>query len=682
MADPLIALLLAAPVVATALLAAAAVCPRPLAGYVLATWIAVVTELVTLGLGLSPFRAVNRTGYTAGEAVLLVLALGVWLRRGRPLPAAPRLPRVADHPILVVLSVAVGISLAYELVLCITVAPNNWDSLTYHLSRAASWYQRERVGWIHDAPTERQNAFPANSELMLLWTFVAARSTRLAALPQFLAQAAMLVATYGIAVRLGFRRSSAAFAALLLATFALVALESTTTQNDLVLASLVAATVYFLLGAVPREGALAGLAFSLAIGTKLTAAVVLPALVLVGLMARPSRRVIAMTSAAAVAGFAALGSWLYVQNVEETGHLLGHGGGRVEHTPALTAIGWLATLIRVLYRFADFSGFEGTGPRYAVAASVLACSVLGAAALVRLDATARRNAPRSRVAALANVVPFVWPLLVLTGAMLAYGVLVGLHFPIDPSGTSEGAFSWRLTTRDQEDISYFGPVGAMVPVVAARMLGRGTWRTRPLCAAVATFFPLFLAGIALAYRFNAFVGRFMLLPVVVVAALLAVLYERRALAAGIAALAVATLALTHLNNELKPLRSVPWSISRAETLDLQVWQRGIGEGADALERAVPAGACIGAAMGGDDATFPLFGPQLRRRVSYVPIPRSGGLGSPGQDAVIFGPGESSLQPGADWRVSSLAGYWRLAVRKDVTRPFACRPGRSIAKRNG
>jgi hypothetical protein len=50
--------------------------------------------------------------------------------------------------------------------------------------------------------------------------------------------------------------------------------------------------------------------------------------------------------------------------------------------------------------------------------------------------------------------------------------------------------------------------------------------------------------------------------------------------------------------------------------------------------------------------------------------------------VIFGPGESSLQPGADWRVSSLAGYWRLAVRKDVTRPFACRPGRSIAKRNG
>jgi hypothetical protein len=317
--DVVVALGLAAPLVATALLAGATVAPRPLPSFVLAAWLSAITEVVVLALVLSPLHAIDRGGYAVGELALLALAAAAWLRAGRPLPSAPSMRRAGEHPILVALAAVVGLSLAYELVLCLTVVPNNWDSLTYHLSRAASWYQHRRVGWIHDAPTERQNTFPVDSELAVLWSFVAIRSDRLAALPQFFAQLATLAATYGIAVRIGFRRSSAIFAALLLATFAVVALESTTTQNDLVLASLVAACAYFLLGAAPRDGALAGLAIALALGTKLTTVVMLPPLVLLGLTARPSRRTIVVTLSAAVAGFAALGSWLYVQNIEETG---------------------------------------------------------------------------------------------------------------------------------------------------------------------------------------------------------------------------------------------------------------------------------------------------------------------------------------------------------------------------
>ena len=662
------ALLLALPLAATALLGAAVAVPRPLPAFVLGAWLIAVAEVVALPLLLSPVRAVDRAGYLLVELLFLGVAAAVWLAAGRPRPARPAVPRVADHPILLVLAAAVGLSLVYELVLCITVWPNNWDSLTYHLSRAASWYQHRRIGWIHDAPTERQNAFPANSELALLWSFVAVHSARIAALWQFFAQLAALAATYGIAVRLGFRRSSSVFASLLVATFALVALQSTTTQNDLLLASLLAACAYFVLGATPREGVLAGLAVALAVGTKLTALLALPALVLLAVVARPSRRTIVATLASAVTAFAALGAWLYVQNVEETGRLLGYGGGRVEHSPSLTVVGWIASVVRVLYRFFDFSGFNGAGPGLAVAVIVIAAASLGAGLLAYVD---RRRRLSARGVAAAVAFPAAWPLVVLGGAALAEAVLRGVHFPIDPAGTSESPFGWRPSTRAQEDFSYFGPLGLILLVVVAGSLTVGSWRRRRPRAALAAAFPIFLAGLAAAYRFNEFVGRFMLVPVVLVAALLAVVYERRLLAAAVAALAVAMLVLVQLNNELKPMNKAPWSLSLAQTLDLQTWQLGIGEGFDALARAVPADACVGAAMGVDDASYPLFGPHVRRRVTYVPLPSSGGLGRPADDAVVIGPGESSLDPGAGWRLSSLGGYLRLAVRVGAARPFAC-----------
>jgi hypothetical protein len=349
----------------------------------------------------------------------------------------------------------------------------------------------------------------------------------------------------------------------------------------------------------------------------------------------------------------------------------------VEHSPAVTAVGWLATVVRVLLRFLDFSGFEGIGPRFAVAAAILLVAAAAAAALMRADFARSGKAASPRVFATAMLVPVVWPLVVLGAATSMYALLRTSHFPIDPSGTSEGVFSWRPSSRDHEDFSYFGPLGAIVLVVAAGSLTPAAWRRSPSRAALALCLPVFLAGLALAYRFNEFLGRFMLLPVVVVAALLAGLYERRALAVGVASLAVATLALVQINNELKPMRRAPWSLSRAETLDLQSWQAGIGAGVDALETTVPADACVGAALGADDASYPLFGPHLRRRVSYV-APLATGLGAPTDDAVILGPGESSLQPGVDRRVSSLGGYWRLAVRKSVTRPFDCHAPSSTA----
>jgi len=111
---------------------------------------------------------------------------------------------------------AVVVLLAYELVLALTAPANNWDSLTYHLSRVAAWMQHGGVYRIPNAPTPRMNEYQPLAEQQILYLFVAIGSGALFALPQYLAQLAVLVAVYGAARRLGFEPRAAACSSLLL----------------------------------------------------------------------------------------------------------------------------------------------------------------------------------------------------------------------------------------------------------------------------------------------------------------------------------------------------------------------------------------------------------------------------------------------------------------------------------
>jgi Glycosyltransferase family 87 len=647
---------------ATGLLVAAVTVRGPVVSFLLAAWLAVVAEAQLVALALSPIHAVGRPGYAACEALALVVAFLVWRRAGSPRPERPDLGWVRREPILIALTVGVGLAFVYEAFLCLTVAPNNWDSLTYHLPRAAWWYQHQGIEWIPDAPTERQNAFPAGSELTDLWSFVALHSDGLAACVQLIAGATAAIGIFGIARRLGWSRPASAFASLVFPTLALVALESTTTQNDLLATSLVVASLYFLLGR-GAEAPLSGPALALAVGVKLTAALAAPGFVLLAVVQRASPRRALAAVVGFVVTFAVLDAWLYVENVIHTGRLLGHGSGRVEHSPDLTVGGWLASVVRILYRFLDLTGVPRLG------LGMLGSSILVLLTLAVVLGTRRLGIGTRPIASTvtAGAALVALPSLVTILAAACEKVVRGLHLKIDPAGTSEGAFSWAVSHRVHEDFSYFGPLGLVLVVLVAGSLRLRVTRSAPAVTALAASFVLFLAGMAATYRFNDFVGRFMIVPVALAAPLFADVYRHAAAAAGIAVLGLIVLALTLAGNELKPAKDRPWSLSRTATLDRQVWQAGIGNGVTALEETTPSSGCIGALLGGDDAAYPLFGPHLSRRIAYVVDLQS----APG--ALILGPSESSVTLDREWRVKSLGGYWRLGLREGAAVAFSCSP---------
>jgi hypothetical protein len=172
-------------------------------------------ELVGLTEALSLVDSIGRTGYAAGECVLLAAAAAVWIARRRPRPRL-RFPvrALLRDPTVVAIALVVLGGLAYEFFLLVATPPNSYDGLSYHLARAVAWLQQGHIGYF-SSTTARANAFPPNAEIGILYTLAFLGRDTLAALPQYVAKLAVLASVYGMSRRYTLSSNGAAvFAAL------------------------------------------------------------------------------------------------------------------------------------------------------------------------------------------------------------------------------------------------------------------------------------------------------------------------------------------------------------------------------------------------------------------------------------------------------------------------------------
>jgi Glycosyltransferase family 87 len=556
----------AALVVGTALLAAA--CLRlEGAAFVVAVYVLGAAEVVGATELLSLVRGVRAEGYLALQFVVAGAAVAVWLRLGRPRPRISLPPRLLllREPVLLGLAAVVGLALGYELFTAVAVPPNNWDALAYHLSRAAAWYQGHAVGWIHGAHTDRENVFPPNGEMEILATFAFVHGDRLAALPQFVAELALLLSVYVTAVRIGFDRRGAVLAALLTGTLTQVALQATTTQNDLIVASFVAAALALLVGAERRELPIVAVALGLALGTKLTALFALPLLAVVAVVLLPRRRLAELSVCVAIA-FAAFGSFGYISNLRHTGSVFG-ASAEVESLRATLTVKQVgANVARDYWRFIDFSGYHLS---HRVEKGIWNVGLIG---------------------------------------------FEGLGLPAEPP--------WP-NTLSNEDVSYFGPLGLLLvlPLSALFVITGLMLRTSRVRFALAIALPLFVLELSVLYSYNLFVGRFLLVPVALTMPLAAWLQPYRLLSGALAATGIVTLAFCLALNHTKPAgvgdTEAAWGLRRAEAQSIT--KVGMQQALVWLDRNLPARARVGVRLGSDDWDYPLYGPRLARKL----VPLSG-----------------------------------------------------------
>jgi len=149
------------------------------------------------------------------------------------------------------------------LFLAITAAPNTFDGQTYHLPRIEHWIQN---GSLTFYPTSipRQNDYGPVAEVLLLHTRLLTGSDTFYPLIQWLSMATSIAGVFRITRQLGGTNTQCWLAAVFLVTLPVGVLESSSVQNDHVVAALLIAFVSLGLDAITFTPPLSLLAMAVA----------------------------------------------------------------------------------------------------------------------------------------------------------------------------------------------------------------------------------------------------------------------------------------------------------------------------------------------------------------------------------------------------------------------------------
>lgn len=227
-----------------------------------AVWGAVLTALTEL-IGSMGWLA--RLPLAAGWG--LVLLAGLYVLRASPrgglntpwrneLSALPRLDAV--------LLGGVGVVALAGLVIALVAAPNNWDSMVYHLSRVMHWLQNESLAFY---PTHilRQLYLNPWTEYVHANLYALNGTDRFLNLVQWFSGAGALLGVSVLARRLGANRTGQILAVVFAGSLPMTVLQMTSTQNDLTAAFWLVCVAVFALEDLraPSRAAQIGLGLSL-----------------------------------------------------------------------------------------------------------------------------------------------------------------------------------------------------------------------------------------------------------------------------------------------------------------------------------------------------------------------------------------------------------------------------------
>jgi len=574
-----------------ALALAAVLRPASRTSFGLAAFILTWANLVLSAEVLSLLRAITPLAFLIIHAAGAAIALLAWHSAGRPRPAGISWPHraavarsIRAYPELWLLAAAVALVYALHAVLNIIVPPNGFDSLNYHLSRIGYWIQfRSLSPW--PTPNLRQTAFPLNGEIGSLWSMLFLRRDVLAGFVQWFSALAAMASVFGMARLFGRSRAQSAFASLLFATLPMILLQSTSTQNDLIVAALFMAMVYFFLEGLrwnrSRMMILSGLALGLAVGVKTTAVMALPGFIagaaVILLFRRPIPIALALRWAGAcLAGFLLLGAFNYFQNWVHYGHPLGPQDFIRAQSSVLSGVpgkSFRAKLASDLYSLADPTGLPGP-----IAQAWMK--------------------PRNR-----------------GGAFLFKALGVPLDSPHLRYAEHRFELAESPPPRIREGTAFFGPLGLLVwmPAMLFWLIAGIVKRDDRFLLAVTSLG--FVPAMAVIAIWSPFRGRYFCLAIACAAPLVSGLIRRGRIFAAVRRLVVAlaclVMAVTVARNAEKPLigEMSIWGKSRIE-LRMTPLALVLGRSTPML----PELATVGTVLGSEDLDYPLFGERLTRRI--------------------------------------------------------------------
>ncbi len=274
--------------------------PQGFTDIILSAYCLITAQIVVIGYVLSFLHRIATieswafAGLIAACACAIVVALVLQRVPLKPnFPLKPKKPLFFKHASrferillipLVITALVIGM---IHLVVIVSTAPGNWDSMTYHLARVAYYFQHNSLASF-DANYWAQTVHPKNSAILLLFSYLlSGGNENLTQLVQYIAYWIAVISVYGISRKTGNSSTRSLFAGLVSALLINWLMEAPTTQNDMLLTAFGGSAVFFLFSFRDqyrrRYIILSSLCLGLAVGTKSSALLMLPPFFLVGI---------------------------------------------------------------------------------------------------------------------------------------------------------------------------------------------------------------------------------------------------------------------------------------------------------------------------------------------------------------------------------------------------------------
>ena len=520
-----------------------------LSPFLLTCYLIAWAELLVLCLCLSAVSGLSRLGLTVGFLAWVGAASVVWRLRASPRPR----PTSGPAPMLVPRPRAVRAGHARRRPdggLRVPDRPRVVDAterrgparLPAHAGSAVAPGWTYRCARLADRATARHES-DCSETGDTAW-LVLAGGERYVWIGQLMAVGALAVGAFALARRVGIDARAALASAMVVPALPVVAMQAGTAYNDLVLASFVVAACVFVLGRGKAEILGLALAVALATGTKFTAPLLLPLVMLVGALAQPARRW--LTLLGAFAAGAALGGGWYVVNLARTGRWDGGLAAAANQEPVRTVPGIVQSIERLVLDSLELPGTTGSGTRVVIAAG-LAVAAVGVSSALRL---------RFRYDLVIAGLALAATPLVVNGLSRSLGTMFAL--PSDAGGRTTVAdefHAWRPSTLADGAASWYGPLAAIIgaATVAAcwTHVRRGSIGRAALAMALAPWLGILIVAFAVIY--DPWRGRFLVAAWVMAIAMWGVLMRYRAVVLSVVLITTVTFALSVVEYFGKPL---------------------------------------------------------------------------------------------------------------------------------
>ncbi len=262
---------------------------------------------------LSVFHGFTRLGVICGWIVVIPLVAYVVGVRDARWPGNLRALDVLSLIAIVGVVATVGLT-------ALLSAPNSADAMAYHLPRVIYWVQARSVAFF-PTPYLNQIMLQPFAEYAMAHTYLLSGGDRFVNLVQFTGFAGSIVGVSSIAQALGLSIRDQSIAALVCATLPNAILQASGAKNDALLTLWLVTAVYF---AARRQVLFLALALGLALGTKATAYLFAPPMLLaVWLMTRKESHVKWSSAGMIAAGVLLLNGPQFIRNYQLSGSILG-----------------------------------------------------------------------------------------------------------------------------------------------------------------------------------------------------------------------------------------------------------------------------------------------------------------------------------------------------------------------